>query len=306
MNLFHRFWPNLLQEPDFVRNFATPLIKVRRRNDELAFFSMDGAGGFMALHGRGGRRALTKAGDTRCMLGMPPRVPSLARERDQRIILDGQVRPAHRGAKVAMAALPPLMPPVRRSRLPSTTRYYKGLGTSTAAEARSYFSQLDRHMSAFRYEGPQDDVAFQLAFEKDRADERKLWLLRFRYVAAASRAVSIALAEKGFLVVPTSGHADFGSGHAEGAEVPPPAAATTVAAPQAEPARAAAPADTKDLGYARFFDTDFIQFSVADTIRSIPSVVDGLKPSQRKVLFACLKRNLRSEMKVAQLSGPAR
>ena len=59
-------------------------------------------------------------------------------------------------------------------------RYYKGLGTSTAAEARSYFSQLDRHMSSFRYEGPQDDHAFQLAFEKDRADERKLWMLRFR------------------------------------------------------------------------------------------------------------------------------
>jgi hypothetical protein len=55
--------------------------------------------------------------------------------------------------------------------------------------------------------------------------------------------------------------------------------------------------------YASFFDSDFIQFSVADTVRSIPSVVDGLKPSQRKVLFACLKRNLRTEIKVAQLSG---
>ena len=101
-----------------------------------------------------------------------------------------------------------------------------------------------------------------------------------------------------------------GSGHAEGTKVLPPPPAMIAAAPsestaQAEPAPTAAQEDTKDLGYARFFDTDFIQFSVADTIRSIPSVVDGLKPSQRKVLFACLKRNLRSEMKVAQLSGTA-
>jgi hypothetical protein len=31
--------------------------------------------------------------------------------------------------------------------------------------------------------------------------------------------------------------------------------------------------------------------------------VDGLKVSQRKVLFACLKRNLTRELKVAQLAG---
>ncbi len=44
-------------------------------------------------------------------------------------------------------------------------------------------------------------------------------------------------------------------------------------------------------------------FSNADNIRSIPSVVDGLKPGQRKVLFACLKRKLHNEIKVAQLAG---
>jgi DNA topoisomerase-2 len=33
------------------------------------------------------------------------------------------------------------------------------------------------------------------------------------------------------------------------------------------------------------------------------TLVDGLKPGQRKVLFACFKRNLREEIKVAQLSG---
>ena len=32
-------------------------------------------------------------------------------------------------------------------------------------------------------------------------------------------------------------------------------------------------------------------------------MMDGLKPSERKILFACFKRNLRNEIKVAQLSG---
>jgi DNA topoisomerase II len=37
--------------------------------------------------------------------------------------------------------------------------------------------------------------------------------------------------------------------------------------------------------------------------RSIPSIVDGLKPGQRKILFACFKRKLKLEIKVAQLAG---
>ena len=42
---------------------------------------------------------------------------------------------------------------------------------------------------------------------------------------------------------------------------------------------------------------------MADNQRSIPSVMDGFKPSQRKVLFACFKRKLVKEIKVAQLAG---
>lgn len=38
-------------------------------------------------------------------------------------------------------------------------------------------------------------------------------------------------------------------------------------------------------------------------MRSIPHFVDGFKPSQRKVLFACFKKNLKKDMKVAQLAG---
>lgn len=37
--------------------------------------------------------------------------------------------------------------------------------------------------------------------------------------------------------------------------------------------------------------------------RSIPSMIDGLKPGQRKVIFTCIKRNDKREVKVAQLAG---
>lgn len=54
---------------------------------------------------------------------------------------------------------------------------------------------------------------------------------------------------------------------------------------------------------SQFIHLEMKHFSNYDNIRSIPSIVDGFKPSQRKVLYACLKRNLFNEMKVAQLSG---
>ncbi|QDS73057.1 DNA topoisomerase 2 [Venturia effusa] len=59
----------------------------------------------------------------------------------------------------------------------------------------------------------------------------------------------------------------------------------------------------KQISYNDFVNKELILFSMADNLRSIPSVVDGLKPSQRKVLYTCFKRNLRKDMKVVELSG---
>jgi len=42
--------------------------------------------------------------------------------------------------------------------------------------------------------------------------------------------------------------------------------------------------------FSAFVHKELIAFSQADLARSIPSVLDGLKPSQRKVLFACFRR----------------
>ena len=48
---------------------------------------------------------------------------------------------------------------------------------------------------------------------------------------------------------------------------------------------------------------ELILFSRADLERSIPSVVDGLKPGQRKILYCCFKRNLKKDIKVRIAQG---
>ena len=54
---------------------------------------------------------------------------------------------------------------------------------------------------------------------------------------------------------------------------------------------------------SHFINQEFITFSMEDCQRSLPHIMDGLKESQRKVLFTCFKKNQKDVMKVAQLAG---
>jgi DNA topoisomerase-2 len=131
-----------------------------------------------------------------------------------------------------------------------TVKYYKGLGTSTAAEAREYFLDTKKTFKSYftdSVKGSND--AIDLAFNKDRAKDRRDWL-NSTYDA--------------------SSYID--------------------------------PLQDK-IDYKDFINKELIQFSFADNVRSLPCAIDGLKPAQRKVLYACFKKKLDSEMKVVQLAG---
>ena len=60
------------------------------------------------------------------------------------------------------------------------------------------------------------------------------------------------------------------------------------------------------MGMSAFMDGEMIKFSHDDCKRSIPNGIDGLKESQRKILFAVMKKKLKysgTSLKVAQLGG---
>jgi DNA topoisomerase-2 len=59
-----------------------------------------------------------------------------------------------------------------------------------------------------------------------------------------------------------------------------------------------------EIPYEEFVDRGLIHFSIYDNERSIPNLMDGLKISLRKILYAAFKKGgLKTEIKVAQFSG---
>ena len=132
-----------------------------------------------------------------------------------------------------------------------TIKYYKGLGTSTPAEAREWFEKM--HEIGYEWDDAADEN-IHLAFNKKRADDRKKWLSTYDPTKVLDLKVG---------------------GETKCVQIP----------------------------YSKFINEELIHFSNADNLRSLPHLMDGLKPSQRKILYGCLKRNLRSEVKVAQLAG---
>jgi DNA topoisomerase-2 len=124
----------------------------------------------------------------------------------------------------------------------------QGLGTSTAADAKRYFSDMGTHRLVFDTCDDDDRKLIDMAFNKKRAEDRKEWL----------------------------------RSHVPGTFLDH---------------------SVKQIPMSNFINHELILFSLADCARSIPSVIDGFKPGQRKVLFGCLKRKLKKEIKVAQLGG---
>jgi DNA topoisomerase-2 len=185
INFFHFWWPDLLKEGGFVREFVTPIVKCTKGPNTHTFFTQNEYEEWTKEH----------SGESGWQI-----------------------------------------------------KYYKGLGTSTAAEAKEYFKAMEEHRLDFEWKNAKDGELIDMAFSKSRADDRKMWMNNYK---------------EGTFV-----------DHSEAT-----------------------------LTYQDFVNLELVQFSKYSVMRSVPSIMDGFKPTQRKVLFCCFKRNLRNDVKVAQLVG---
>merc|ERR1719265_710792 len=185
INFFHFWWPDLLKDGGFVKEFVTPIVKVSKAGNTVTFFTLNELEEWKAKNDDGKGWSM---------------------------------------------------------------KYYKGLGTSTAAEAKQYFSDMEQHRLDFEWTGNKCGELIDMAFSKSRADDRKVWMNNYT--------------EGTFI------------DHSKNA-----------------------------ITYEDFIKLELVQFSKYSVMRAVPSIMDGFKPSQRKVMYSCFKRNLRSDCKVAQLVG---
>ncbi len=186
INFIHHFWRSLLQIPNFLVEFITPIVKCIKGPQEKVFFTVCEYETWRNRNAGGHGWAI---------------------------------------------------------------KYYKGLGTSTAKEAKEYFTQIDKHRVDFEWcDDVRDTDLIDMAFAKKRVEDRKVWINAYEPGTYFDHKL-------------------------------------------------------ETMTYDSFINKELILFSIEDNKRSIPCMVDGLKPSQRKVLFCCFKRKLKSEIKVAQLSG---
>lgn len=158
-------------------------------------------------------------------------------------------------------------------------KYYKGLGTSTRKDAKEYFTDLYDKLITYTWQGQllsEDSDSdyievYSSAEQKDNTD------LKTKCKKALDLAFEKSLADK---------RKEWLSTNISEKDI--------------------IQYDKPEINIHDFVHGELKLFSLDDNQRSIPASIDGLKPSLRKILYACLKKKCdskRNEIKVAQLSG---
>ena len=150
-------------------------------------------------------------------------------------------------------------------------KYYKGLGTSSREEGKEYFADLENKLINYLWlpkieEKVEDKEDSETCVVAVGHPCHEAIVLAFDKKKADDRKAWLMKYDKNLILTP----------------------------------------DIKKVPYNDFVNKELIHFSNEDIKRSIPSMVDGLKPSQRKILYGTILRKLftkQSEIKVAQLTG---
>jgi len=144
-------------------------------------------------------------------------------------------------------------------------KYFKGLGTSKKEDAKDTFNRLQNLKVDYYYKNEKCDESILLAFQKDKNIKN-----------------NTSDENSDNIIKCTDKRKTWLSNYDKSIYI-----------------------DIKEnrVSYQDLINKELIHFSIYDNLRSIPSLCDGLKPSQRKILYYMLKRNKTDLIKVAQLSG---
>ena len=166
------------------------------------------------------------------------------------------------------------------------TKYYKGLGTSTSEEAKEYFIDINTKLISYFWENVDKEIQAKLP-SKDENDSDEELQEELQEELHEELQEELRDDDDAIRLAFDKTRADDRKKWL-----------------MAYDRKRVLTYEQKVIPYYDFVHSELIHFSNEDLIRSIPSVVDGLKPSQRKILYGAFLRGLdKDEVKVAQLAG---
>lgn len=160
-------------------------------------------------------------------------------------------------------------------------KYYKGLGTSTKNEAKEYFTDIDKKLISYHYDKSYDnnDNIEDLIYKKHNEKTYNNGILN-KYEDISTESITLA-----FEKTRSNDRKIWLKNYNKDNIIN---------------------INEKSVPISDFINKELIHFSNDDINRSIPHIMDGLKPSTRKILFSAFMRKLftaKDEIKVSQLSG---
>ncbi len=153
-------------------------------------------------------------------------------------------------------------------------RYFKGLGTSKKEDAKDTFKRLEELKVDYYHKDKKCDESILLAFDKDKNVKSTIKKTKQGDTESSCSNVEV--------IKCSDKRKNWLSNYDKNIYL-----------------------DIKEnrVSYQDLINKELIHFSIYDNLRSIPSLCDGLKPSQRKILYYMLSKNKKDLIKVAQLAG---
>lgn len=154
-------------------------------------------------------------------------------------------------------------------------KYFKGLGSSTKEDAKDIFKRFNELKVDYYYKDNKCNESILLAFDKDKNVKKRVSIKQIENDNTDSESHEEQLKCSDL-------RKQWLSNYDKNSYID---------------------AKQTKISFQDLINKELIHFSIYDNARSIPSLCDGLKPSQRKILYYMLKKNITDVIKVAQLSG---